>query len=160
MASGFSTLFAMTSPLQTVRDAACKGATLPSIRRKTPSRIKERLCMAGLFLRELRRERLQPFHPQNGHLVLLRFEHRDRRVRAYRGIDPRLENLSQILRLISWRFLPHDEEGADGKDGERSCSGPDQSADRPPGRPCAGRVAFSRRWFVVRDPLAQLMIEE
>src|SRR5688500_776851 len=133
MTSGFSTLFAMTSPLHTVLEAACNGAMLPSIRTKTPSRKKERLCIAGLFLRELGRERLQPFHPQNGHLVLLRFEHRDRRVRAHRWIDPRLENLSEILGLVGRRFLPHDEKGADGKNRQRRRSGPDQSSDRPPG---------------------------
>ena len=98
--------------------------------------IHERL-LGGVF----RGQRLQPVHPENGHLVFLRFKHRDRRVWAHSRIDPGIQDLGEILRLIGRVLLAHDEKCADEKNGERRGPRPNQAANRPP----SARLGFAGR---------------
>src|SRR5436305_11804334 len=91
----------------------------------------------------------------------MRREHRDARVWANGGINPRVQDLRQILGLIRLRLAADDKECANGKNGERTCADGNQPADRPPRRAFATVVsARGYRAFIARDCLAQLVIEK
>ena len=94
--------------------------------------------------------------PKDGHLVFLRFKHRDRRVRAHRRIDPRVQDLREILRLFARILVPDHDNSANHEENQRRHSG------RTGG--------LSTRWklrekvhemaSLANDPFAELMAEE
>ena len=121
----------MTRPLQTICDAPAAATVSQDQRQAQAKQEKGAPCASKLLRGVFGGKRLQPFHPENGHLVFLRFKHRDRRVRAQRGIDPRVQDMGEILRLVGWTLLPQDEKCADAKDRERRGAHPNQPAQRP-----------------------------
>src|SRR5215213_3980745 len=95
MGVGSGTLFAMTNPLQTVSEAEAESA-VPQFSTSSSAieRATERICLILLRGGVFRGQCLQPFDPENGHLVFLRLENRVGRP----GADTRIETRGHDLR--------------------------------------------------------------
>src|SRR4029077_16932676 len=84
-------------------------------------------------------------------------EDRNSSVRIARRLNPRVQNLGQILRLLTGLVLAHDCHRANKEQRKRSCPRPDQARNGPPTRSEAA-VRFS--FGVSRDAFAKLVTEE
>ena len=78
--------------------------------------------------------------------------------RADRRIDPRVQNLREILRLFARVLVPDHDNSANHEESERRHSGQKQPADCPPGGSFERRL--TRRPALASNPLAELMAEE
>ena len=88
----------MTSPLQTVSAACDAGAARHQEKNRDYDR--QRAMHEQLFRGVIGRQALQSFGPKDRYAVLFHLEDRDRRIRTNDGINPCIENLSQVLRFL------------------------------------------------------------
>src|SRR5437868_15321943 len=110
----------MTRPLQTKCSASAEATLIAKV--KNMARSKGLSCIVELFCCVVGRERLQSFGPQHRYfVVVLALEDVDSGVGIGRRINPRIQNLREVLRLLARRMLTHQHDGGDGKERERGC---------------------------------------
>src|SRR5437764_1626033 len=98
----------MTRPLQTAWAASAETALNANTRKA--ARSKGLSCIVDLLCCVVGRQRLQPLGPQDGDLVVgFAFENRDGGVRIGRWVDPRLQDLGEVFRLLTRLMLTHEQ---------------------------------------------------
>src|SRR5256885_2353124 len=108
----------MTRPLQTKCSASAEATLIAKV--KNMARSKGLSCIVELFCCVVGRERLQSFGPQHRYfVVVLALENVDGRVWIGRRINPRIQNLREIFRLLTRWMLTHQHDSSNDKERER-----------------------------------------
>src|SRR4030095_7415498 len=116
---------AITSPLQMVC-AALTGVALMASAMTGIANAGKR-PMSKLLRCVIGRQTLQALCPKHRHAILFYLKDRHGRIWADDRIDACVENLREVLRLLSRLFLLHHENCAHQKYGQRGSTGPQQA---------------------------------